>query len=479
MKFIDLFSGCGGLSLGLIKAGFTGLFAVEKNPDAFQTLFENLVNPTNDHLHPEGGYEWHDGVPQSSMGIDELLQDHAKVLERLGDSGKVDLIVGGPPCQGFSVAGRRIANDPRNSLAFKYLNVVDKVRPRFLLMENVKGITMKFKGQDRAASSSIEYHLASYGYVPISFLENCKDWGVPQSRVRYLLIGIRAADIGIDIGSQPVSRAMNRYLRNMGDLLRPKVQEEFSAYAKSFRENLGLSDNTSVHQAISDLKAFDERNELLQSNLIDAVDFESKGKFKQIARRNAFASDNPYLNVIRKNWNKDLPNGGLRLPNHTERVRNRFRTILKDFQVGERDGIVLKRCKTLPKEYRNVLGSNKHSHTVLDAEKPSVTVTTLPDDMLHYEEPRILTVRECARLQSFPDWYRFEGPYTSGGQQRKKSCPKYTQVGNAVPPLMAEGVARFLEERLISVVLKEVSSGSSNFNSPAVAPLFEELEAVV
>ena len=68
----------------------------------------------------------------------------------------------------------------------------------------------------------------------------------------------------------------------------------------------------------------------------------------------------------------------------------------------------------------------------------------MPDDLLHYDEPRILTVRECARLQSFPDWFEFHGPYTTGGDRRKVSCPKYTQVGNAIPPLMAEGIGLFL-----------------------------------
>ena len=133
---------------------------------------------------------------------------------------------------------------------------------------------------------------------------------------------------------------------------------------------------------------------------------------------------------MRKGWQRDLPNGGLRIANHTDVVLQRFRKVLDDYTRGEVDGIKLERGKTLPKAYRDRLGSNKHAHTVLAPDKPSVTLTTLPDDMLHYDEPRILTVRECARLQSFPDWYKFEGPYTSGGQQRKKSCPKYTQVGN-------------------------------------------------
>jgi DNA (cytosine-5)-methyltransferase 1 len=83
-------------------------------------------------------------------------------------------------------------------------------------------------------------------------------------------------------------------------------------------------------------------------------------------------------------------------------------------------------------------GIKKHSVVPLHPHRPSHTLTTLPDDFIHYSEPRILTVRECARLQSFPDWYAFKGKYTTGGHRRKRECPRYTQVGNAVPPLVAE-----------------------------------------
>jgi len=95
----------------------------------------------------------------------------------------------------------------------------------------------------------------------------------------------------------------------------------------------------------------------------------------------------------------------------------------------------------------------KHRTLPMSPIMPAPTLTTLPDDVLHYSEPRILTVREYARLQSFPDWFQFKGKYTTGGDRRKKDCPRYTQVGNAVPPLLAEGVAHAL-----MTILNEVSS---------------------
>ena len=95
-----------------------------------------------------------------------------------------------------------------------------------------------------------------------------------------------------------------------------------------------------------------------------------------------------------------------------------------------------------------MLNSAKHRVHWLDPNLPAPTITTLPDDFIHYSEPRILTVRECARLQSFPDWFRFLGNYTSGGDRRAKECPRFTQVGNAVPPRLAEFLGSYLREVL-------------------------------
>jgi DNA (cytosine-5)-methyltransferase 1 len=92
----------------------------------------------------------------------------------------------------------------------------------------------------------------------------------------------------------------------------------------------------------------------------------------------------------------------------------------------------------------------KHRIYPMSAYEPAPTITTLPDDILHYCDPRILTVREYARLQSFPDWFVFKGKYTTGGDLRKKECPRYTQVGNAVPPLLALAIARAITDVLSS-----------------------------
>jgi DNA (cytosine-5)-methyltransferase 1 len=95
---------------------------------------------------------------------------------------------------------------------------------------------------------------------------------------------------------------------------------------------------------------------------------------------------------------------------------------------------------------RKKFGLLKHRVYPMSPAEPAPTITTLPDDVVHYAEPRILTVRECARLQSFPDWFEFKGKFTTGGQSRKRECPRYTQVGNAVPPLLGRSVALAVAE---------------------------------
>ena len=124
----------------------------------------------------------------------------------------------------------------------------------------------------------------------------------------------------------------------------------------------------------------------------------------------------------------------MRLARHSEEVRERFSEIIGTCRQGVR----------MNEEDRAMFKLRKHRIYPMSADEPAPTITTLPDDVLHYRDARILTVRECARLQSFPDWFVFNGKYTTGGERRVKECPRYTQVGNAVPPLLGMAVAQSL-----------------------------------
>lgn len=135
--FIDVFAGCGGLALGLMRAGWRGAFAIEKDAFAFATLEANFLQP--DSRYP---FEWPDWLPKEAWDIRALMEMHADKLKGL--RGSIDLLAGGPPCQGFSSAGRRKPHDPRNLLFRDYVALVGLVRPRFILLENVEGITFPF-----------------------------------------------------------------------------------------------------------------------------------------------------------------------------------------------------------------------------------------------------------------------------------------------------------------------------------------------
>ena len=134
--YIDIFAGCGGLSTGLLNAGWKGLFAIEKNADAFSTLKYNLIDNKEHFLWPT----W---LPVQECDINELLKEYEEELQSL--QGKVTLVAGGPPCQGFSMAGKRDKNDQRNKLVKSYIKFIKLVLPEVIIFENVHGFTVYFK----------------------------------------------------------------------------------------------------------------------------------------------------------------------------------------------------------------------------------------------------------------------------------------------------------------------------------------------
>jgi len=403
-NFIDLFAGCGGLSLGLVKSGWNGVFAIEKSEDAFKTFHRNFCQEDSKML-----FKWPFWLPSSAMTTQDLLNKYSSQLKEL--RGKIDLIAGGPPCQGFSLAGLRNPDDPRNELTYDYIALVKIVQPKLLLLENVKGINMKFPDQNLPYSKVIQNALEScsdHGYRVYSSMLNASDFGVPQMRSRYVMIAIR--------GDLP------KLLNNPFDSLKNVLHR--------FRELRGLTGHkTVVHEAISDL-------EITKQTLKPSVDSSS---YMQI-RYDEQNCVTTYQKLMREGVQDNFEPNSLRLANHREEIRSRFQRILDECPKGVR----------LSKQDREKFGLKKQTLTPLHPEKLAKTITTIPDDMIHYNEPRVLTVRENARLQSFPDWFHFEGKYTTGGHRRKYECPRYTQVGNAVPPLMAEAIGETLLHLLVS-----------------------------
>lgn len=428
-SFADLFSGCGGLSLGLAMAGLSGRFAVERDAMAFETFAANFLG---NHC-PAGAFEWPAWLERKAWAIDDLLECHKADLKRL--RGSVDVLAGGPPCQGFSFAGRRQEDDPRNLLFEKYVEVVKAIRPKLLVLENVPGMKVLhhrgkvidlLQGHEEPRRQSFYERLVASleaaGYAMEGQLVDAVGFGVPQRRSRLIAMGIRKDLVRLVDGGP--SRAFA--------LLQQAGMEQL--------RELGLKGPVSAKQAISDL-------EISTSSLIDCDDPASRGGFHEVAYGGPRTR---YQRLMHVDCLAKMDS--MRLARHRDDVRQRFEHIISQCRKGVR----------MDDATRSSYGLKKHRIFPMSATDPAPTVTTLPDDILHYSEPRILTVRESARLQSFPDWFEFKGKYTTGGDRRTKECPRYTQVGNAVPPLMARAIGKALHALLGEIAAATASSAGAH-----------------
>lgn len=411
LRFVDVFAGCGGLSLGLSQAGCKGVFAIEKSPLAFDTLRHNLVE--GKHYT----FDWPEWLPKQAMTCETLLANHGAQLDAL--KGTIDLMVGGPPCQGFSTAGRRDPADPRNQMTEQYLLLVEKLQPRFIVIENVAGFNMRFdseEGLDKLIKDPKHASYADYvagrlddlGYVVSRGLVNCADFGVPQNRLRYLVMC---------------------ELRKNGEFVSRNLFNLLGDYRKTFLKemNLPVERKITAKEAIEDLRI--EGNQLVKN-----TDSGTKGFME--AAYNIPTDPTGYLKLMRAHSQGLAPNSR-RLAKHKKTTVEYFKKVQETCRPGH--------CMSVKE--RAKVGTKKHSTTVLHPDRPAPTITTLPDDIIHYCEPRILTVRENARIQSFPDWFEFQGKYTTGGKHRKQECPRYTQVGNAVPPLLSAAIGQIIIAR--------------------------------
>ena len=380
--YVDLFAGCGGISLGLHNAGWRGLFAIEKSEMAFRTLKHNLIDNKNH-------FDWPAWLPVAAHDITDVLRDYRSELMKL--QGQVDLLAGGPPCQGFSLAGLRRGDDERNKLVHSYVKFASLVKPRMLFFENVNGFAIGFNslsGRRNAYSEYVKRKLAALGYDVRNEIVDFSEFGIPQRRRRFILIGM-------------LDQCAEQYF------------ESIYLTKKVFLESKGLKEHISLWEALSDLER--------RHGEMDSL--ECPG-FKEGVYGRAESS---YQKWTRSQRATKLPDSH-RFANHKKKIIERMKLILEDCP----------RDRKLTDDFKARFGLRKQCLTPLGGWSNCPSLTTLPDDYIHYCEPRILTVREYARIQSFEDWYEITDKYTTGGSRRKVEVPRYTQVGNAVPPLFAE-----------------------------------------
>lgn len=431
MYAIDLFCGAGGMSEGILQAGFHILFSSDINES---------VELTYTNRHEQLGYIQNYNTFFRRADIRELTGEY--ILQQIRNlkfwnvehkeiPNDIDAIFGGPPCQGFSLAGRRNADDPRNMLFREYVRVINEIHPKYVVMENVTGfMNTRLNGfvgingdiyDNEIAPNILRQELNGIGYNVLEpRILDASNFGVPQARKRAIFIAYR------------------------NDVVEPQYPIE------------NKNDIVTITEAIGDL---------IRDNDIRIQVNPEKSNYQL----DSINGRTPNINGKTIHSKNIIHNNELSI--HSSIIRERF-SIYREgestFNLKERirtEGIELNNCKDLvesvSKKLRlttkkvksnfksgnvnedmlNELLTKKNMRRRLDRNNVAATVVSLPDDFISPFENRTFSVREMARLQSFDDSFTFLGPRTTGGDRRKKEVPQYTQVGNAVPPLLARAVA--------------------------------------
>lgn len=458
-NYVDLFSGCGGLSLGIERSGGELQLAVEKSDMAAYTFYANFIDESIDDdswkAYVKSSIE---NQVENRVAVSALrdVLDNDAAMSNLASSG-IDVVVGGPPCQGFSLAGRRNPDDVRNKLPWEYLEFVKATSPKVVVIENVVGMSHKFSPDEDAPFVQLQQALRETepGYEVQGVAVNALHYGAPQNRPRLMIIGLRK-----DIAERSGIRATGRLWRST--FLDDAKYETPPPLAPV--PTVSSSDSPTIADAIGDLQ-----------HVLPAPHTQRATVFhKATASRTLWGL--PATKIKRET----LPNQAPR--NHTESTTQRFRVYqwLRDNALQPRlltqlsgeseeaiakvkaqiqratypamapDGTVLATSATEMLELMAHLRTRKHSQKALDWAKPARTVVTLPDDYVHPSEPRIFTVREMARFQGFPDDFEFRGKETTGSIRRRFEVPQYSQVGNAVSPFLALAVGNMITRVLTS-----------------------------
>ena len=343
LNVLDLFCGAGGLSYGFECAGFDILLGIDNDAKALETFELN-----------------HKGSKSICGDITQITyEDHIKPLL---DGKQIDVIIGGPPCQGMSLSGPREFDDPRNKLYLSYIRLVKEIQPKAFVIENVPGLVGLFGGQIK---DSIIEKFTEMGYH-IEYKILCSsDYGVPQSRKRVVFVGTK-----------------------VGSFEYPAINPNV----------------VTCSMALSDLPALEDE---LGEEVSEYATL-PQNHYQQLMRRRS----DVVLNHV--------------AASHSDKVKKIIALVP--------DG---GNYKNLPEEYRK--SRNFHvAWTRFASNKPAPTIDTGHRHHFHYKYNRVPTVRECARLQSFPDDFKFLGNKTQ----------QFRQVGNAVPPLMAQAIAEQVKKML-------------------------------
>lgn len=368
---IDLFSGCGGMTLGFSWAGFNSLLASDIDENCEKTFATNF---------PEIPFLCGDLSNFKKSDFDVYINKTA-----------VDVIIGGPPCQGFSLANKKrnkVKDDPRNRLFYEFVKTIDWYNPKAFVMENVKGLLSMQSGKVMLQILEELKLAGKYGYEVDYKILKASDYGVPQARERVIIIGIRK-----DLNQSP------RFPERCVDV------------------------EITVDEATSDLPPI------------------QAGEGKEVMDY-ASAPQNNYQKLMRKQAAKVYNHIAMK---HTKRLIERFKAIQPGknlLDVWETHGAVQ---RGNPTEKSKIKFSQNNLRLIADKPAPTIAAS-FQSNFIHPHLHRNFTAREGARLQSFPDDFIFEGMRTK--MSWEKGLSQYQQIGNAVPPLMAFEIAKTLKEQL-------------------------------
>lgn len=393
--FIDLFSGCGGLSEGFYRMGFTALAHVEINHWACETLRKRMAYYGYSNIERE--------VIEKDITSADILTD----IDNAVAGRSVDVIIGGPPCQAYSTAGRvrdskGMASDPRNFLFESYVRILEHYRPKFFVFENVTGL-LSAKVNGKPILPSIMKALGTAYKVisdPAILVHNTADYGVPQIRKRVIIMGVRK-----DIDNKDVIDLYNDVLKTHWN---PETESE---------SRKGLKKFISVKEAIGDLPPVEPGEDAST----DTYNYPCDNAF---LKRIGCAGIHPLMDHIARK--------------HNALDRERFAVMIRNRWTF---GQLRKEMPQYEHEHARVFDN---SYVVQWWDLPSKTILAhIHKDGFQFIHPdgaqtRSFTVREAARIQSFPDDFEFAG---SRGE-------KYKQIGNAVPPLFAEALAKSIKKNL-------------------------------
>ena len=538
MKYIELFAGCGGLSVGLESLKYQLVFANELSPMASETFAYNLLGEDLRHLADNGGHstqvKWissnHNAsdlsarlrenpqtyprfdVQNNELGtcledlrgkmivgsiveLNRYLLGHKNIIDEL-KSQDIDLVSGGPPCQSFSLAGLRQYHNNRNTLPMDFAELVGIVRPKIALLENVSGILRAFSlpNGKHYAWFEVARAFASKGYYPLCLHVNAKFTGAAQNRPRFIMLALRE-----DI--------FHNFKKNL-------VDEQFRSKLTKIETFFNLERDGNLTKPFEHLDYYDieKHTDFFETDVLsalyqykdshswfsvkDAIDDLREGAAKDIIHNEYPKYLDKTFSLIGQSSVPHVSSANSALRANTPRVKMRFKlyqllsesasfiggkgiqrnvvNYLKDPSTNLLDQIsisyllrksfLLEDGRSLIEfgdeqsllKYLSSLATKKQTQRALIADKPAPAALSIPDDACHYHPSlqRTLTVREMARFQSFPDRFEFRSKATTGGKMRRYEVPQYTQVGNAVPPLLG----RALGEVVKSII--EISDGS-------------------